>query len=307
LSVLEFHQLFVADSSTFSYDFHLQRGDQDISVELWSLKDGKYVRTISYDAPTSSSALVQRVAGASIKLTETHYYYYTNSNTDFVLEIHIKDEAARFLVVIKEVVTTQNEGVSINVTCTMQYNGYFSGAVEELMLRFAGKLVNVYTQFTNQTVQIYLQQKRLAAPIQEFIARSDGGESDTEYFELEEDDGSFGLEEIKDSLIAEVKQLANAAQMIEARVAAMERALYSLQDSQQTTFQSTTQEQLDQYKKRRELLSPNMQSTTTPGQHETEKTDGFNLLTAGLIGGTVIVWPIVAISAWNFASKFLTK
>lgn len=303
VSVQEFHQIFVADTSNFSYDFHLQRGDYDIAVELWSLKDGKNVRTISYEAPTSTNTLVQKVAGTSIKLTETHYYYFINSNNDLVLEIHIKDEAARFSVVIKETVSPQGEGTHVDVQCTMEYTGWFQGTVEELMLRFAGKLVNVFTQFTNQTVQNYLQQKQTASPVERYIS-SDGTESDSEYFEVE--DGSSGVEEIKDNLLNELKELATVAQRIESRVAAMERALHVLQDSQQTPSQKLTQEYLDQFKARQALLLST--HTTPPPQTGDSETSGLSSLTAGLlIGGTVVVWPVIAISAWNLASKYFAR
>jgi hypothetical protein len=306
VSVQEYHQLFVADTSNFSYDFHIQRGDYDIAVELWCLKDGKNVRTISYEAPTSTNTLVQKVAGSSIKLTETHYHYFINSNADLVLEIHIKDEAARFSVVIKQTVSSQGGSAHVDVQCTMEYTGWFQSAVEELMLRFAGKLVNVFTQALNQTVQNYVQQKQSAAPVERYIAASDGTESDTEYFEVE-DGSSSGFEEIKDNLLSELKELASVAQRIESRVAAMERALHILQDSQQTPSQALTKEYLEQFKARQALLLSNHNITTPPPTKDND-TSGFSSLSAGLlIGGTVVVWPVIAISAWNFASKYFTR
>jgi len=304
VSVQEFHQLFVADSSTFSFDFHLQRGDRDIAVELWSYHEGKYSRTVTYDAPTSSNTLVQKVAGSSIKLTETHYYYYTNSNRDLVVEIHITDEAVRFSVVIKKVITPSDKGSLVDVTCTLNYNGWFQGTVEELMLQFAEKLVKLYTQITTQTIQNYLQQKRLSRPTKEFnlVSKLDDTESDTEYFEVENDLSE--IEEVKYSLLAEISKLADAAQSIEARVSTLERAIHQIQDSLQIHTQTPTPVPLEQSKNHQQVLSTNL---VTPQTQQTDKSDSWNLLTTALIGGAIIVWPIIAFSAWKFADKFLKK
>jgi len=159
LNIQEFLEVFVLDTSTFTYDFHDKRGDEDIKVEPWSKKDENFQRIITYKAPTSQNAVVRKVCGDSIQIIETHTYYFNEKN-QLCVDINIKDHSESFCVNIAKSISPTGSSIIVDFLVQMDYNGWFKGTIEELMFKFSDKLLQFYKEHTNHTVSTFLVKKK---------------------------------------------------------------------------------------------------------------------------------------------------
>jgi len=290
---------------------------------------GKKKREIKFLSPTSSNAIIKKIAGDSVSVTETQYYFYQAQ--DLVIETISKVSGTMsesFGTFAKWVVSPSNvKETTCKITVRNEYKGsWFKATIEDFIQAASVTAFEKYKQMVMDYVEKHKQKEAILSPkplalvkTPQAMLRDSETDTEDEFFDTESNFFPQSLKFLED-VAQDIGQLRHSLQSTEARLMALETAFLNVQvkyippdKHQAINFYENLVEyfkhlddlstKLDQHKR----LQENDKLLLKKIDRLTVRTTSDSITWTVVITLLLIAWPVAIHQAWNFLKSYWTR
>jgi len=333
LSSREFFNLFFSDSSSFAKDFHVARGDKEINIGLWTDdKNSKKRREIKFRSPTSTSPIIKKLAGETVSVTETQYYYFAAEVLTVETETKVEGSMSEsFGTSAKWIIAPcGTKEITCKILVSNEYKGsWFKATVEDFIQASSVAAFDKYKEIIGEYIRNYQQKKKVQSPKPELsltraskILSDSETDTDEEYFDTENElvPQVPEISKFIQDISRELGKLRSVVESSETRLLAVEAAFLNLQEKYIPSINTKSKsfhENLIQYFKRVDELSRQLEEEKKARENEKFLASRMEQMASKLSRSSVtwtvtvallfVAWPVFTNQAWKLMKSYWTK